>query len=114
MGLATLLNLPTTPELITQFSFANADSHQKIAAALQAKMTIIIPVYPLDPIPPTQEGLLDWGLNHQNAHNAQNEPLGIQGDDITAIDFKNEEQLAAWVQQHFIEHYLAETKLGVT
>jgi len=114
MGLAVLLNLPVTPELITQFSFSNQDSHQKIADAILRKFNMTIPIYPLDPIPPTKEGLLTWGLNHQSAHNAQNEILGIQGQDISEVDFKSEGELASWIQEHFIEHYLAETQLQVT
>jgi hypothetical protein len=114
MGLANLLNLPVTPELINAFSFANQDSHQKIAAAILKKFDKTVPLYPLDPIPPTQEGLLDWGLNHQAAHSAQNDILNIQGQDISEVNFENEEQLASWIQEHFVEHYLAETQLGVT
>ena len=116
MALATLLNLPTSPELVAQFSFANQDSHVKIAAAIREnqKYRQNIPIYPLDPIPPFAAGRLVWGLNHQNAHNTQNQILRIQGQDITSVDFQNDEQLAAWIQQHFIEHYLAETMLGVT
>jgi hypothetical protein len=44
----------------------------------------------------------------------QNEILGIQGEDITSLDFQDEAQLSSWIQQHFIEHYQAEGKLGVT
>jgi hypothetical protein len=115
LALAVLLNLPTTPELVAQFSFANQDSHVKINAAIQAnpKFGQILPVYPLDPIPPFQNGRITWGLSHQNAHDNQNQVLGIQGQDITAWP-ENEEQMAAYIQQHFIEHYLAETMLGVT
>jgi hypothetical protein len=115
VGLATLLNLPRDQNLIGQFSFANQDSHRKIAAAVFAQMKgMIIPQYALDPIPLFQGGLLTWGLNHQATHNVQNEILGIQGEDLTSLDFQDEAQLSSWIQQHFIEHYQAEAKLGVT
>ena len=116
MALANLLNLPTSLELIAQFSFSNQNSHVKIAEAIRAnrKYGQEVPIYPLDPIPPFENGRLVWGLNHQNAHNIQNQILHIQGQDITSVDFQNDEQLAAWIQQHFIEHYLAEIMLGVT
>lgn len=115
MGLANLLNIPNSPELIAQFGFANQDSHFKIATAIRAnaKFGQNIPVYPLDPIPPTENGLMIWGLNHQNWHNNQNQILSISGQDISQFP-RNEEEMAAWIQDHFIEHYLAETMLGVT
>ena len=115
MGLATLLNLPTTQELIAQFSFANQDSHRKINAAIRAsaKFGQVLPEYPLDPIPLFQNGLIVWSLNHQNAHNNQNQVLGIAGQDLTVNFAESEEQLFAFIQDHFIEHYQAETMLGV-
>lgn len=115
MGLATLLNIPNTLELIAQFASANQDSHVKITAAIRAnsKFGQTIPVYPLDPIPPTENGLMVWGLNHQNWHNNQNLILGVQGQDISLFP-RTDEEMAAWIQDHFIEHYLAETMLGVT
>ena len=115
MGLATLLNLPTTPELLTQFSFANQDSHRKIAAAAFAqKNGVVLPVYPVDPIPLFGGGIQVFGYNHQVMHDAMDALLGIQGQDLTGLNFENEAQLSAWIQQHFIEHYQAETMLGVT
>jgi hypothetical protein len=115
MSLATLLNLPTTNHLIQQFSFANQDSHRKIADAVFAQMKgMVIPVFAVDPIPLFPGGLLDWSLSHQAMHNVQNEILGIQGEDLTSLDFQDEAQLSSWILQHFNEHYLAESKLGVT
>ena len=114
MGLATLLNLPINHELIDKFSFENQDSHRRIAAAVFTQMNgIVLPIFVVDPIPAVPGGLLDWGLNHQAMHNAQNQILGIPGEDLTGLDFSDEAQLSSWIQQHFIEHYLAETKLGV-
>lgn len=115
MGLAVLLNLPVNQELIDQFSFANQDSHRKIAAVVFRNMNgMVIPQFALDPIPIFPGGLLTWGLNHQATHNVQNQILGIPGDDLTSIEFSNEAELSSWIQQHFIEHYLAETRLGIT
>jgi hypothetical protein len=115
MALANLLNLPRDRALIGVFSFSNQDSHRKIAAAVFAQMKgMIIPQYVLDPIPLYAGGLLTWGLNHQATHNVQNEILGIQGEDLTSLDFQDEAQLSSWILQHFNEHYLAESKLGVT
>jgi hypothetical protein len=113
MGLATLANLPVTPELVAQFAFANMDSHRKIAGAVFAAMGQIIPLYPLDPIPLFPGGLLTWARNHQSTHDVQNAILGIRGDDLTSVDFTNEEQLSAWIFEHFAEHYAAETQLGI-
>jgi hypothetical protein len=90
------------------------DSHRRINAAIfQQKSGQIVPEYVLDPIPTTQNGLLDWGLNHQAMHATMDQILNVQGQDLTTVDFRNIDELSSWIQQHFVEHYLAETQLGI-
>lgn len=115
MGLATLANLPTNEELLQQFSFANMDSHRKISDTIFRTMSgMILPIFPLDPIPLYPGGLSVWARNHQSIHDQQNLILGIRGDDLTSVDFRDENQLAEWILQHFNEHYLAENQLRIT
>ena len=112
MGLPTLYNLPSTPETLDAFSFANMDEHRKIAAALLAQLTVDIALYPLDPMGLGQD-LGNWLYNHQIVHNAQNAALGIAGNDLTTVDFTDISQLTNWIELHAGEHYQASQLLGL-
>jgi hypothetical protein len=118
MAIGTLFALPGSAEDWLQFSFANADSHIKIAAAIQKKYGMLIPTYPLDPIPweDFQRLIANpvWLYNHQNSHNAQDGILGIQGADYTTGDLSRRDELDNFIRLHGNEHLLAETMLGVT
>jgi hypothetical protein len=115
MALANLLNLPVTTELLAQFSWSNMDSHRRINAAIfRQKNGLVIPEFVLDPIPLLDEnGLLVWGLNHQAMHATMDQANDVQGEDLSAPNFRNISELSSWMQQHFVEHYLNETKLGI-
>lgn len=114
MGLATLANIPTTDELLAQFAFANMDSHRRIAAAIFRQMNgMVVPEFPLDPVPLSPDARLVWALNHQAMHNSQNGILGVDGQDFTETDFDSPEQLTYYIQRHFIEHLEAEKQLGI-
>lgn len=43
--------------------------------------------------------------NNQQSHNEANSVLGLQGSDLQTVDFGNERQLAAWIAQHYQEHF---------
>lgn len=112
MALGTLFNIPRSQSDWLQFSFANADSHIKIAAAIQRKFGRLIPTFPLDPIP--WFDFQTWAYNHQQAHNFQDGILGIQGADYTVGDLNRQDELANFILLHGNEHQIAETMLGVT
>ena len=109
--LATLANVPTDDRLMAYFSFANADEHIRINQAILATTGVQLPSYVLDPIPSFD--FANWLRRHQDAHNRQNAVLGISGQDLSELDQKNAEQMAAWTQLHFQEHYLASQTLGI-
>jgi hypothetical protein len=118
MAIGTLFSLPNTAEDWLQFSFANADSHIKIAAAIQKKYGRLIPTFPLDPVPwlDFDRRIINpvWLYNHQQAHDLQDGILGIQGADYTAGDLNRRDELDNFTRLHGNEHLLAETMLGVT
>lgn len=111
MSLAPLFNVIRTPEDLNIFSFHNFDSHNRIAIGIYAKYGINIQTFPLDPFVLNDPVVL---RNHQQAHDAQNGILGINGADFTSIDFSREDEVANFVQLHGNEHRLAEDKLGIT
>jgi hypothetical protein len=112
MAIGALFSLPHSREDWLQFSFANADSHIKIAAAIQKKYGVMVPTYPLDPIP--WFDYQTWARNHQQAHDAQDGILGILGADFTTGDLTRSDELENFVRLHGNEHLLAEQMLGVT
>jgi hypothetical protein len=112
MAIGTLFNIPRTPEQWNEFAFANFDSHNKIAQAIYRKYTILIPTYPLDPIP--WFDFQTWARNHQQSHDQQDGILNIQGSDFTSGDLSREDELANFIRLHGTEHQLAEAMLGVT
>lgn len=102
MGLANLANVPRTPQEFAVFSFSNQDEHFKTAQAILAQKNVTLPIYPVDPI--NFDALGIWLQNHQQMHNAMNGLLNTSGSDLTAVDFRNPEQVAAWIELHFAEH----------
>lgn len=82
-----------------------------LAAGLTAAFPLI-PFYVLDPI--SADDPRQFLLDHQNSHNAINSALGTVGNDLQDVEFRDREQLAAWVNLNFTEHEQWSTALGVS
>ena len=108
--LANLANVPHNQIDLLQFSFANNDDHLRIIAAIFKQGNILLPTYILDPIPTADIGA--WLYVHQTVHNQMNSVLSIDGSDLTSVDFGKQDELAAWIWQHYREHYQANQTLG--
>lgn len=102
MSLASLYNVPADAEGTNIFSFENAMHHQAVANAIVAAGGAQQPSYIIDPIPTVDVN--SWLLSHQNMHNAANAALGLNGNDLTTVDFRNKEQLVDWIELHASEH----------
>ena len=62
-------------------------------------------VYPLDPIPILNSGLLlGWGMNHQALHSQMAAATNTQAFDLTYINPQQQQQLTVWMQLHASEH----------
>lgn len=112
MGLATLFNIPGTENDFAIFSFHNQDMHRQIVFALRSTKNIVLPLYPIDPIP--LHDLAGWAIIHQALHNDFTQALGIGGVDLTDVDIKDPGQLAAWINLHGDEHRQASDILGLS
>lgn len=115
MSLATLLNIPADihdQEAFDQFSFSNQNSHNKIVAAILAQHDTTLSIYVLDPMPLHDPGV--WLQNHQQAHNDFNSITGVPGNDLTSVDWNNEQEKAYWMELHWSEHQQNEQILGIT
>ena len=112
--LATLFNVFQTPVAMNQFAFANADLHIRQNQAISIKHSVNLPFYILDPISLDNSALENWLQLHQDIHTRTNTILGIDGNDLTDVDFTNLNQLSSWVWLHAQEHVQASNILGLT
>jgi hypothetical protein len=110
-GLADLANVPVSDADRAQWTFAHAAHHRDIAARIYLLVKVALPEYILDPVNIVDSG--DWEYQHQLMHDNQNQVLGITGQDLTGIDWKDQRLLAAWVQVNFNEHLQASNILGI-
>lgn len=111
MGLATLYNAPADIESLMTWSFSHAGHHtQIIQFTLTQKNTILTP-YILDPLNP--DDMLLWEYQHQIMHNQMNSVLGIAGQNLVGIDWKDPEALSDFIDVNASEHLQANTILGI-
>lgn len=110
-GLADLYNVPGTDEERAQWSFAHMAHHRDINLAIYNLIKVALPEYILDPINLNDTGT--WEYQHQLMHDNQNQLLGIQGQDLTDIDWKNQNLLNAWTFLNASEHYQASQILEI-
>ncbi len=94
-GLADLYNVPTTNEERAQWSFAHMTHHRDINRRIYELIKVALPEYILDPVNPENSG--EWEYQHQLMHDNENAILGIQGQDLTGMDWKDQRLLAAWI-----------------
>lgn len=110
-GLADLANVPSNDQERSQWAFAHMAHHRDINAKIYLLVKLALPEYILDPIVIDDTGT--WEYQHQLMHDNQNQILGIQGQDLTGIDWKNQNELAGWIFLDFSEHYQASAILEI-
>lgn len=104
-GIANLANVPSTDSERADWSFAHMAHHRDINEKIYVLTKLALPEYILDPVDPNDTGT--WEYQHQLMHDAQNEILGIDGQDLTGINWKDQNILSGWVFLNFNEHYQA-------
>lgn len=107
--LASLLNVPRTPQEWSLWSFANKDAINTIQAAILDQKGITLTAYPLDPIDNIEEFL----ERNQQSHADIMSVLGIQSSDLESVNLKEPRELQAWVYLCHRELYDAAAQLGV-
>jgi hypothetical protein len=110
-GLADLYNVPSTDAERAQWSFAHMAHHRDINARIYLLIATALPEYLLDPIDMNDPG--QWEYQHQLMHDNFNALLGIQGQDLTDIDWKDQNLLNAWIFLNGSEHYQASQILEI-
>lgn len=112
MAIGQLLNVDTD-ENFAGFSFANADHHTLVTQAINETLPQqrALTFYVLDPI--SELDLQNWLRRHQQSHTDINSALGIQGSDLTDVDFRNQEEREAWSELHWSEHQQWQAATGI-
>jgi hypothetical protein len=105
MSLAGLYNIPETETQLAEWSFINAAAHADINRVILQRFNVIIPSFVLDPIDP--RNMQAWLYQHQQMHSDMDFVLGIQGFDLTDVNWQDQSQFAGWIQSHAAEHMQA-------
>lgn len=109
MGLVNLV----TPDL-TGWSFFwwnNWIDHQEIQQAIQKQTGMNDTIYVI--IPWDQDAADSLLEKHQQYHDDMNDALGLGGQDLSNVDFKNPQAIRAWAWLHYQEHLAAHEALGI-
>lgn len=101
-GVASLWNVPETSEQLNAWSFNHMAHHRDINDAIYQQYGIVFPLYPIDPMNLNDIGTFSYW--HQIMHNNFNELLGISGNDLLDVDWRDEGQRLVWLQDDGIEH----------
>lgn len=109
MSLASLYNIPQTRDQLAVWSFSNAAAHLDIIRVLQQKTPgAQFTAYVLDPMDPEDPASMEqWLTQHQVMHTEMDAALGIQGFDLSEVNWQDQGQLAGWIQSHASEHLQA-------
>lgn len=114
MPIANLFNIPGTPEEFQEWATAHATHHLDIINTIYVTMAIALPQYCLDPFNPDDPNSAEtWAYLHQTMHQNQNTVLGIKGFDLSAVDWQDARQRAAWIQLNANEHLQASNILEI-
>src|SRR6516225_4642254 len=104
-----LVDLSTAHTNWNQFWFNNWIGHQGIVQAIAKQKHVQLTMYDIDPwIDEDKDNII---ARHFQYHNEMNFVLGIGGQDLSVLDFKDPNAVQQWVWQHFNEHQAANAAL---
>ena len=110
-AIASLFNVPANAQELSSWATAHATHHRDVNRVLYQLTGANLVEYVLDPINPDDTGI--WAYQHQIMHQNMDAVLGIEGFDLTNVDFKNQDLLTGWIELHANEHYQAANTLGI-
>jgi len=109
VGLAHVLYPAPAQDGMEQWLLNNYAHHRAINAGASGR-GLNIGSYLIYPV--RQENMRDFLEQHQRWHTDMCTALGITGNDLSDVDFNNDQQKDAWMFLHYQEHLAAATKLG--
>lgn len=110
-GLASLYNVPGSDSERAEWAFAHMAHHRDINLAIYNLIKVALPEYELDPINVDDTGT--WAYQHQLMHDNQNAILGITGQDLTDVNWKDPNLLSAFIFLNSSEHFQASNILEI-
>jgi hypothetical protein len=106
-----LLNVPKTDGEWADWTFANAQCIQEIAAAIAQQKGITLPNYVLYPL--NWKDRANWMIRLQQSHDDFNSVLGLQGVNLQDTDLTDERQRPSFVFNVWIETSNARAALKI-
>ena len=110
-GLASVVYPAPTPQGFTEWVFSHYVHHQAIISAVQQTKGIHLVLYDIYPF--NDRNLDNWLQQHQSQHTDMTSVFGINGVDLTNLDFKDRRQLDAWMDLHYREHLAVASDCGL-
>ena len=111
-GLASILTVPPTESGWQEWTWAHYQHHRAIidAATQTYKGTLILyQIFPFNKDAPD-----DWLLQHQQMHSDMNSLYGINGSDLSSLDFQKKSDVDAWLYLQWQEHEQVSKASGVS
>lgn len=94
-----------------QWALWHFKDHEEIHQATQNVLginTIVYQLYPLD-----LDKLQEWAEMHQQTHDDQNSAAGLGGNDLSEMNFDEQEKSEQWHFNHFKEHLALRSRYGI-
>lgn len=110
MSIAELYNVPKSVGDLETWSFANAAHHRDIIRVIFQTQGIQLAEFVIDPFSPMD---MTWGRLHQVMHEQMDAVLGIAGDDLSDVPWRDQEAMGEWIFSHASQHLQAANILGV-
>lgn len=111
MGVADIANVPNDQKTLLEWSFSHMAHHRDINRRIFEIENVALPEYALDPVNPNDAEV--FLAQHQIMHNNQNTVLGIEGQNLSEVNFRDPVELSTWIFLNFQEHLAAYNILGV-
>lgn len=96
---------------LEEWAWHNFQHHEALIQAVLKVKNIKLTAYRIWPFPKDMNS--DWLEQHQQAHDDLDAALGLNGSDLSSVDYKDKRQLDAWLYQHFVSHQSAASALGL-
>lgn len=111
MSLASVLYPGPTQHGLEEFFWANYQHHLALIEAVKQTFGTTMEQFQIYPagLNPGEE----WARQHQRQHDVMNNILGIPGNDLSVVDFKDKKAFDSWAWNHFQMHVAAASLCGL-
>jgi hypothetical protein len=110
MSLSQVIYPPPTKNGWQEWAFAHYQHHLAILTAMREVKNADLPLYNIYPF--DSHNPQGWLEQHQQQHFDFENILGVQGNDLTSVDFTNKKQLDGWLFLNYTSHQSAAAILG--